>query len=298
MLRKNILFLLIFGLASVITANAQTYKSTSWSYNFFLAGSNMVSDLGGTDLIGNDGIWDLDLKATRLAIGTGVSFNVGSFSFSPTLLYTRLAGNDEWTIQEFQNTRNLSVRTDLLEGSFTTEFRPFSHSYVLSRFYLYGGVGGIYYQPKAEYNDEWVKLRPLGTEGQNFIDTMEQYSELGLVVPIGLGYKFRLGRSTSLVVDLGWRKTFTDYLDDVSTVYVDPALLLADGGQTAVDLADRSGQNLPIGYERGNPDKLDSYFILAFKFEKVLGDNGECYYNKNPKKRRGVKLNQKKMFIR
>lgn len=282
----------------MLNASAQTYKSTTWAYNLFLGASNMQGDLGGSNLVGSEGIWDVDLRASRLAVGTGVSFNIGSFSFSPTLIYTHLVGDDALTTQEFQQTRNLNVRTNLLEGSFTTEFRPFSHSYVMSRFYLYGGVGGMYYNPKTEYNGEWVELRPLGTEGQNYIDTAEQYSELDLVIPFGLGYKFRLGRSTSLVVDLGWRKTFTDYLDDVSTVYADPAQLLEESGQIAVDLADRSGQNLPIGYERGNPEKLDSYFILALKFEKVLGDNGECYYNKNPKKKRGVRLNQKKMFIR
>src|SRR5210317_1260277 len=109
----------------VLNATAQTYKSTTWAYNLFLGASNMQGDLGGSNLVGSEGIWDVDLRASRLAVGTGVSFNIGSFSFSATLIYTHLVGDDALTTQEFQQTRNLNVRTNLLEGSFTTEFRPF-----------------------------------------------------------------------------------------------------------------------------------------------------------------------------
>ena len=61
-----------------------------------------------------------------------------------------------------------------------------------------------------------------------------------MVIPYGFGYKFRLVKSTSLILDIGFRKTFTDYLDDVSTVYSDNVAIAAEKGPEAAILADRS----------------------------------------------------------
>jgi hypothetical protein len=292
----RILVLLLSFLS--LWANGQTYKSISSSVNVYLGVSNMLGDLGGTDFIGNDGIFDVDLRATRPAIGVGYNFNVGSIALGTNLLYTHLYGDDAFTIQEFQRERNLSVRTNLLEWNLMMEWRPFSRSYDLSRFYLTAGVAGIYYNPKAAYNDEWVELRPLGTEGQYFLDGSAPYSEIDWVIPFGAGYKFRLSRSTSLVLELTARKTFTDYLDDVSTVYADPVLLEQNNGELARILADRSANGREIGSERGNPESDDMYVLLGFKLEQILGGgSGDgCYYNKKPRKRRSTRINQRGMF--
>ena len=292
--------LLFIALCGVTTTYAQTYKSTSWSANFYLGASNMMGDLGGSNFIGSRGIFDLDLKATRPAIGLGTTLNAGSFSFGLNLVATRLAGNDAYSGQEFHLNRNLSVRTDLIEADFLVEWRPFSRSKGFNRFYIYTGVGGIYYQPKAEYNDDWYKLRTLGTEGQYLTDGEGPYSELDLVIPYGVGYKFRLSKSLSLVSDLGFRKTFTDYLDDVSTVYADPIELATTSGPEAVILADRSTIKNAVGSERGNPEKMDMYFIFCLKLEYILGGKAGdgCYYNRNPPKTRSTRINQRKMFQR
>jgi hypothetical protein len=294
-MRKFFILYLLISLG--FKGYSQTYTDFTWSYNLALGAANMMGDLGGSDFIGNEGM-DLDFKSFRPAIGAGIMFNRGSFSLGTNLWYTRLAGNDEFTIQEFQNKRNLCVSTDLLELNLITEIRPFGRSYTLNRFYVYGGIAGIYYQPKAEYDDERIKLRPLGTEGQNYLENSNPYSELDLVIPYGFGYKFKLERSTSLVLDFGFRKTFTDYLDDVSTVYADPVALAASDGDLAVALADRSIDGMVAGSERGNPEKDDFYFIISLKFEKILGGHSSsgCYYNKNPRKKRRVRQYQKKMF--
>lgn len=260
----------------------------------------MMSDLGGSNFIGSRGIFDYDIKATRLAIGTGISLNAGSFSFGLNFLGTRLVGDDKFSNQDFHVNRNLNVRTDLFEGCFLTEWRPFSRTSGFNRFYIYSGVGVMYYQPKTEYNDEWIKLKTIGTEGQYLADEDRPYSELDLVIPYGLGYKFRLAKSTSLVLDLGFRKTFTDYLDDVSTVYADPTSLTEANGAEATILADRSVVKNPTGFERGNPDKNDMYFLLGLKFEYILGGKAGdgCYYNRNPPKTRSTRINQRRMFTK
>lgn len=302
-MRKSFIktYTLLIGLLLISTlTRAQTYKSTSWSANLYLGASNMMGDLGGSNFIGSRGIFDYDIKATRLAIGTGLSMNAGSFSLGVNFLGTRLVGDDKFSRQEFHVNRNLSVRTDLFEACFLTEWRPFSRSTGFNRFYVYSGVGVMYYQPKAEYNDEWVELRTLGTEGQLLEGGDGLYSELNVMVPYGLGYKFRLAKSTSLVLDLGFRKTFTDYLDDVSTVYADPIALAEVSGPEAPLIADRSSVPNPAGYERGNPEKDDMYFLIGLKFEYILGGKAGdgCYYNRNPPKTRSTRINQRKMFTR
>ncbi|MGB0850370.1 MAG: hypothetical protein ACPGTP_03930 [Bacteroidia bacterium] len=302
-MRKSFIktFTILMNLVLLSTyVHAQTYKSTSWSTNLYLGASNMMGDLGGSNFIGSRGIFDYDLRATRLAVGTGINMNAGAFSLGVNFLGTRLVGNDQFSEQDFQVNRNLSVRTDLFEASFLTEWRPFSRTSGFNRFYVYSGVGVMYYQPKAEYNDEWIELRTIGTEGQ-FLDGGDgPYSELNVMVPYGLGYKFRLAKSTSLVLDLGFRKTFTDYLDDVSTVYADPIALEEGSGANAPFIADRSLSPNAAGSERGNPDKDDMYFLLGLKFEYILGGKAGdgCYYNRNPPKTRSTRINQRKMFTR
>lgn len=296
--KKSILLLLLAYLS--LSAGAQTYKSSSWAANLFLGVSNMRGDLGGSDFIGAGGIFNLDIRATRPAIGAGIAWNRGAWSLGTNVVATYLAGSDEYSNQDFQQNRNLSVRTDLLEANLLVEWRPFSRSSGFNRFYIYSGIGGIYYQPKTKYNDDWVKLRTLGTEGQYLTDGTGPYNELDIVIPYGLGYKFRLGRSTSLVVDLGFRHTFTDYLDDVSTVYADPLFLAEANGPLAPTLADRSATPNAVGSKRGNPDTNDFYFLLGLKLEYILGGKAGdgCYYNRNPPKTRSTRINQRRMFTR
>tara|TARA_Y100000385_G_scaffold289869_1_gene360787 strand:- start:9770 stop:10750 length:981 start_codon:yes stop_codon:yes gene_type:complete len=291
-------FLFFLFLSSWVSA--QTYKSQSWSGNIYLGASNMMGDLGGSNFVGSRGIFDWDAKATRPAIGAGIAVHMGGVSLATNFLVTRLAGNDSYSNQEFQKDRNLSVRTDLVEADLLLEYRPWSRNKGFNRFYLYSGIGGIYYQPKAEYQGDWYKLRELGTEGQFLADGSGPYDELSLVIPYGLGYKFRLAKSTSLILDLGFRKTFTDYLDDVSGLYANPTLIGNEKGDVARELSNRSLTAKAINDERGNPDKTDSYHVLSIKFEYIFGGkSGDgCYYNRNPTKTRSTRINQRRMFLK
>ncbi|NNJ55624.1 MAG: hypothetical protein HKP14_05810 [Bacteroidia bacterium] len=300
-LKRSFIILLI--LCTQQFASAQTYRSTIWSGNIYLGASNMMGDLGGSNFIGSRGLFDYDFRSNRLAGGVGLNLHTdGSFSFGLNFLATRLYGDDAFSTQDFQVERNLCVRTTLIEFDFLIDYRPFSRSAGFNRFYIYSGVGGMYFNPQAELNDDWYNLREIGTEGQ-YVNGDNPYKDLEVVIPYGLGYKFRLAKSTSLILDLGFRKTFTDYLDDVSTVYVDPTLLNAaqpDLGTIPSQLADRSENGMASGSVRGNPDKDDSYHVLTLKFEYIFGGkSGDgCYYNRNPPKTRSTRINQRKMFTR
>ena len=136
----------------------------------------------------------------------------------------------------------------------------------------------------AEGGIQWAELQPLCTEGQgsSAYPDRRPYTLTQLCFPFGVGVKFRLGKSFSFSAEYGFRKTWTDYLDDVSKTYVGSEVLHANSedGALAAILADRSGEvvdgyvNAP-GIKRGD-DSLDDWYAyfhitLGVKLETLFG---------------------------
>lgn len=293
MIRSIFYFILV-----VLPVLLQAKNQSLWTFGGYLGASNMLSDLGGANANGTNGIKDIDVRASRPVIGLSLFNHQGRLSYGLTLNATHLVGDDAFTSIESRARRNLSVRTDVVELAGLVKIHPFNHR-TLAGIYLNGGVGALYYQPKARYNNEWVKLRPLGTEGQNHIAGSSPYSTIDIIIPFGAGYSFPLGRYNTLSVDLSLRKSFTDYLDDVSTTYTDNAVLAETSGEVAAALADRSTYGFEAGTQRGNPSYNDNYFLLGLRFERIIGAKkmSNCYFNdpnfnrKVKKHRRWTKMN-------
>jgi hypothetical protein len=120
------------------------------------------------------------------------------------------------------------------------------------------GIGLLYFNPKTEYNGEKVALAPLETEGV-------KYSRLQPVIPVGLGARIKIDPFFNVLIEGGYRVTFTDYLDDVSIKrYPDPATLKSDLSRALSDRRPEIGTQpanpQQVGV-RGNPEKNDGYFI-------------------------------------
>lgn len=178
--------------------------------------------------------------------------------------------------------RNLSFRSRIYEGSVAVEFdfRPYGPGATESRWtpYIFGGVGMFHFGPEALYTApdgsiSWVALQPLCTEGQSttLYPSRHPYPLTQLVLPFGVGVRCRLGKNWSLTAEYGFRKTRTDYLDDVSTTYVGSDLLLAEvrEGTVAAAMADRSEVPNAVGIKRGD-DSLDDMYAY---FNVSLGIN-------------------------
>lgn len=270
--------LLSLALAASSLSFGQFARGNSWSYTVYLGTSNMLSDLGGSDLTGTSDFKDLDFKAFRPAVGVGLQHHRNSINYTADIIVTRLVGNDAFTNANGRQVRNLSVRTDLVEASVKGEVLPFKHKKLLKGLYLNGGIGAIYFQPKASYDDTWYKLRPLGTEGQNYMADKKPYSVMSVIIPFGYGYKFQLNRWSTLKLDFSLRKSFTDYLDDVSTDYANSNSISESGGSIAGILADRSTSGMLEGSQRGSDKRNDNYFLVGLKFERTLGKTkyNEC----------------------
>ena len=113
-------------------------------------------------------------------------------------------------------------------------------------------------------------LKPLSTEGQGLpgYPDKKTYSLTQLAIPFGGGVKFAVTDNLHLGLEVGFRKLFTDYLDDVSTTYADPADLLVARGQLAVDMSYRGDDvGNPIypakGAGRGGPNYNDTYYFTG-----------------------------------
>src|SRR5690349_3367808 len=151
--------------------------------------------------------------------------------------------------------------------------------------YTYGfvGIGVFHFDPKTDYKGVAYRLQPLGTEGQGLVPSRKKYSLWQMCVPIGFGFKYTIDAKWGVGIEYGMRKTFTDYIDDVSTSYFDNASIRAAYGNVAAALADRSLRNqylstTGIDYggitaaeqQRGDPRDLDAYMFAIFSINYKL----------------------------
>jgi hypothetical protein len=113
---------------------------------------------------------------------------------------------------------------------------------VLSNFtpFIYGGVAGFYFNPQGDYQGAWRNLQPIGTEGQGMAAYPDKkpYSLFQVSIPFGIDLRYNFGRKFFTGIEFGMRKTFTDYLDDVSGTYIDNELIQAEQGVVAAYFAD------------------------------------------------------------
>lgn len=137
--------------------------------------------------------------------------------------------------------------------------------------YLFGGIAGFFNNPKAIFEQDWHELQPLGTEGQFLPDSkLQPYSRIQLSLPMGLGFSYRM-QKLIISAEVGYRMTFTDYLDDVSSVYPDQLQLARHSGRVAAQLSRRSDIFSAPGDRRGNAKAKDAYIISMIRIGYILG---------------------------
>ncbi len=160
--------------------------------------------------------------------------------------------------------RNLSFQTNLFEWELGAQYNIFNLNYKWWTPYVF--AGGALYRIKpftADNNGTKVFLQPLSTEGQGILPGRKTYKSTQFSIPFGIGAEYLLTEDLRVGLELGYRKTFTDYIDDVSTSYVDQATLLAARGQTAVDMAYRGSGTYPAGGSlRGSEKNKDAYYFV------------------------------------
>ena len=286
---------LIILILCFITSNLTFSQSSSrWKrmrYEVFygLGATNFLGELGGADREGTNFVRDLEFSMTRPLLNLGVRYRITETVATKTMLsYGWLRGDDKLTNEMFRHYRNLAFRSPIAEFSNQFEYSIIrekqGHRYNLRRVrglkgfktntYFFVGVGVIYFNPKNKYNGKWYALQPLGTEGQGLVPTRKKYSRISMCIPYGIGFKYGLNRRLNVGLEFGVRKTFSDYIDDVSTTYFDNQMIREAHGDVAAYLADPSDGTHPnwtAAYQqRGDAKDKDSYMFLILNFTYKL----------------------------
>lgn len=255
--------------------------NTSFAQSFYNQGGSYKPKIGGARI------------STAITAGFGANYYVGdltdnSFSsgirISPNfsaglqqrindrihlraeLLWYQIAGADSLSNEFGKVERNLSFRARNLELSFVGIFHfinKSSNANGRAGFVPFAvfGIGVTTNDPKAELNGDLYSLRPLELEG-------ESYGKYAFVMPMGGGVRAKINEAFDISLEGSYRITFTDYLDDVSTVYVQHT------ESPAVELSDRSLTQLKaFGDQRGDPSNMDGYFIMSLKLQYYLPNN-------------------------
>lgn len=164
------------------------------------------------------------------------------WSWKLELNYGKISGDDAYAKTAYEVDRNLHFESNILELSPQIEFNflPYETGRPDYPFtpYIFTGISIFTFNPKAYFGDDLIELQPLGTEGQG-INGTKKYKRTAIAIPIGGGLKFNVGRF-GVGIEVGARRSYSDYIDDVSTTYPDPALLQATNGTVAMIMSNRS----------------------------------------------------------
>ncbi|MBK0404399.1 outer membrane beta-barrel protein [Adhaeribacter sp. BT258] len=283
-----VLGVLFFSLVATTDADAQrfTRKKTYSSVGVHLNAMNYFGDI-----VPEADFTSLRFKSTRPNIGVSYMRRfTPRISVRAALAWGRITGDDAKSASqnEAENyprfVRNLRFRNDIKELSVVGTIDLFENRGTYLKRpdwspYAFAGVAVFAHNPKAEDNSgNFVALQPLGTEGQLAADRgakgyEDQYSKVQIAIPFGAGVRYKLDRNWDLGFEIGWRKTFTDYLDDVSSNYV-----LSDAdlpSAKAVEMANRSFDRSVHGpgQQRGDKTDQDWYIVTGFNLTYILPTN-------------------------
>lgn len=297
-MRKLILFIAIT--LSTVYAKAQY----NFDFGVNLGASSFLGELGGPNKSPQNNFLDMNLESTRYAFGGFARYRFHkSFAAKASINYLRVSGADSLTQEPTKRARNLSFRSDILEASATLEYYFIKVNDMNRtgryrndfRAYVFGGFSAFYFKPEALYQGDWYDLRTLRTEGQE-----KEYDKIAFAIPFGAGFYFTIKRNIRLGMEIGYRASFTDYIDDVSDVYASPqdlpfaqSIVLAN--RTQERRAIEGDEKFPnagfyqAGAKRGNPNSNDGYMLGQVSISYALRGKSGFYkarYNSVIHKRR------------
>lgn len=224
------------------------------------------------------------------AFGLGVQYDLTNHILIRSgLTYGKISGDDKLAKDDFLRLRNLNFTSRLLEFNLAAEYDFLDLEKYKFTPYVFAGIALFGFDPyTTDTLGTRYYLQPIGTEGQGLTayPDRKSYHRVQPSIPFGAGIKLRINSQVTLGYEIGLRKTFTDYIDDLSTRYVDEAILLAEKGPKAVELAYRGGElkdgnpAYPAdGTKRGGSDVKDWYYFQGITLSfRLQGRNGGGSY--------------------
>jgi len=217
----------------------------------------------------------LDYLYPSIGIFTKVNLHP-SLTIRGGLTQARVGANDK---NSPYPERMLQFRTPITELAVTGELSPVQFGgyrpKILTAPYLYAGIAAYHFNPQAYFDDSWIDLQPLGTEGQGLPNYGPKYSRFQIAVPMGLGIKFTVRQSWSVGLEFGGRMLFQDHLDDISGDLINHLDIYNGNGPIAARLSNpEMTEPRELIYRRGGEFK-DWYYIgaVTFSFRLVAAKN-------------------------
>lgn len=268
---------------TVLLCLAFLFSSTIYSQRLFVNIAGGMMNYGG-DL--QKSVFTFDQSNRTFAAGVSYKLS-GYFSVDASITTGKLAAKDAKSGSELAR-RNLSFYTNLTEENVTLNFnlRQVPDLFKFTP-YVFAGVGLFHFNPYAYYKGEKVYLQPLSTEGEGLpqYPGRKVYKLTQFSIPFGGGITYAISDRVLLSGEVGFRKLFTDYLDDVSgPTYADTAILRMEKGDLSAKMSYRSDETrnpLPLNDKsvRGNPAKKDVFYACLIKLSFSFGGNSSSMNN-------------------
>ena len=273
--------------------------------------SNYLGDIGSGDLA-RGFVYNLELADTRIMAGAYMRLRFHPlFAYEAALTYACIQGYDKNSLNYARLGRNLNFKNNLfmINNKFLY-LPPFLHISDIGRTgrynnefdgYVFSGLGILYHNPQADYLGSNYSLRPLATEGQS-------YSPVTVTMPMGAGFyithRTKKRKRHRFGFEMAWNLTFTDYLDDISTDYVNPSQMSSD--PLSSTLANRNPElgNYPVGLypaannygpannsgtytnQRGDPNDNDNFLLVSLSYSYVIKTKGSFSRGFNSRNRK------------
>ena len=263
---KNLLFLTLC--LSILSISSFSQDGSKGTYiGLILAKMNYQGDLNPNSFT---------FSHSKMTTGINIRQSMNRWiSFRGGFTIGHIDAADQYN-RDYLKTRNLSFRSTIKELSLGLEASLLDLSTKHFTPYVFGDAVVYHFNPWAyDASGNKVYLQPLSTEGQGLSQFPEQkpYKLTQIALGFGFGARYAINENINIGVEMIQRKTFTDHLDDVSSIYVDKNVLLQAKGSKAVEMAYR-GDEIPGGLpypnhgdKRGTPSEMDWYYFFGVNFE-------------------------------
>jgi len=215
-----------------------------------MGGANYAGDLTEN--------WKSSFSQTKPAIGLLYNLQLNPIvDFKLQYWRLTLQADDAFSSQDWQKQRNFNFKSLVHNFDVGVDLHLWSmvQSHYLLNPYLSLGLSFFKFNPRTKYEGNWVNLAELGTEGQGMPGYAQKYSLFSHAMTFGVGLEYPLTQRLSVGIELKWRKTQTDYLDDLSGKYVSYDELLFWNGIAAAELGNPN--NVKPNTQRGNSKDND-----------------------------------------
>lgn len=223
------------------------------------------------------------------AFGAGAQYDVTrNFSVISNIMIMKIGASDQFNAPDLV-ARNLSFQSNVFEWNLLGEYTFMDITQKKFSPFVFGGIAVFHYDPYAfDTLGRRLYLQPLSTEGEGLpqYPDVKPYNLTQFAIPFGAGIKFRVSENIVLAYEVGFRKTFTDYLDDVSNRYVDQAILQNAKGSDAVEMAYRGNELKggapypPGGTKRGSPQYKDWYYYTGIRVSIAILNRKDGFYGR------------------